>query len=79
MGESGHRHLGAAAIHGRDGVANELKRARRTGKQRRINLAVLDLLSNAPMNGTEVRSTEVSAPLAGWTYLLPKLPPRFTA
>ena len=41
---SGHRHLGAAAIHGRDGVANELKRARRTGKQQRINLAVLDLL-----------------------------------
>ena len=44
MGESGHRHLGAAAIHGRDGAALELERARRTGKQQRINLAVLDLL-----------------------------------
>ncbi len=33
MGESGHRHLGAAAIHGRDGAALELERARRTGKQ----------------------------------------------
>ena len=44
MGESGHRHLGAAAIHGRDGVANGLERAHRTGKQQRINMAVLDLL-----------------------------------
>ena len=33
MGESGHCRLGAAAIHGRDGVANGLERARRTGKQ----------------------------------------------
>ena len=44
IGESGYRHLGAAAIHGRDGAALELERARRTGKQQRINIAVLDLL-----------------------------------
>ena len=42
--ESGHRQMGAAAIHGRDGAALEFQRARRTGKQQRINMAVLVLV-----------------------------------
>ena len=36
--------MGAAAIHGRDGAALEFQRARRTGKQQRINMAVLVLV-----------------------------------